>query len=229
MELVTFPLTLLLLMYFLAWCHHYLPSYLTQETESFPTFFPLQNNQNQYIPLSFHFIVFSPSPMDSPSPKPSWLLLRLPQSPIRLFCLAPLQLVHTTTARGIFLLTPVFKALWWPILIGLTIQSVLLHSANSNPSNVRFCFPPHPHSGCALQVFDFPPGSLASLFYPSEMWLCLRFPFCQGVPLPPSSVLWTLPSCFSQKFIFKILSFSTFPSKNVHSALQSHSALWLLQ
>ena len=122
MDLVTFPLTLLLLMYFLARCHHYPPSYLTQEIGSFPTFFPLQNNQNRYISLSFQFIIFSPSPMNSLPSKPSWPLLRLLWSPIRLFHLAPLPLVHTTAARGIFLLTPVIMcipSLWFPPPVAL--------------------------------------------------------------------------------------------------------------
>lgn len=90
-ELVTLPPTLfLLLMHFLAWCHHYSPSPLTQEPESFSSFYPHYKIAKINTFHSLQFIIFSPFPMDSPSFKPSPSLLTLLQSPIWLFPLAPL-------------------------------------------------------------------------------------------------------------------------------------------
>lgn len=139
------------------------------------------------------------------------------------FILLPLPLVHSTTARGIFLLTPVFKTLW-SFFITYILQSVLLHTANSNLHDSDFCFTLHPHSGCVVQVSDFPHRSLAWLFYFSMTLLTILI-----LSRSSSSSIFCIVNftfIFQPKGHFQnIFSFSTLPSKSFHSILWPHSTL----
>lgn len=63
-----------------------------------------------YISLSFYYIIFSPSPIESPLFKPSWSIPSDYFSLLSDFSIfLPIQLVHSTATRGIFLLTSAFK------------------------------------------------------------------------------------------------------------------------
>lgn len=192
-----------------------------------PIFFPLQNNQDPSISLSLQFIIFLLLCWNLHHSNPHGPCLELFWSPSDFSILFALQLVHTIVSRDSVFLTLVLKTLCDSSLLTHYFWTIS-HSKQRSPW-FRFCFTLHPHSGCAFQVSDFP------LLWSISSQTCLcswahGFPLCQGIPLPLSSALWTLPSCFSQKVMFKMFShFLPPPPKNFYSARWLHSTLEIPQ
>lgn len=112
-------------------------------------------------------------------------------------------------ARGIFLLTLVFKTLGHSL--SLTYCN-LYYFMWQTAIYMIWIFASLSILTLAVYLWFFPAVVLLDCFI--SLWLCSWFQFCQGIPLPLSSALWTLHSFNSQRVIFKIYAcFLPFPQR----------------